>query len=342
MPRICTQFFASVILTTSLSASVTAQTPTKSAGQTNPRPTGQAAAPATIPLSRAIEFAAHGHCSEAMPTLRAAVGHTVDKQLKREAGQAGLRCAMTYNQSGEASRFIEWLRSEFPRDPEILYLATHVYSDLAVRASQELLFTNPGAIQVHQLNAEAQETEGNWKGALSEYRLVLERNPQERGIHFRIGRLILSQPQTATTLDDAKAEFEAELKIDPENAAAEYVLGEIARQKEQWDDAISHFRKATELDASLGDAFIGLGRSLMGAGHVDQAAAPLAQAVKLQPANPTTHYYSALALAKAGRKADADREMALYKETSAKAQQQKDDINAGVLGPQRIEGQKEP
>jgi Flp pilus assembly protein TadD len=113
-----------------------------------------------------------------MPVLRAAVGRTMDKELKRQAGQAGLRCAMTYNQSADAAHFIEWLRAEFPRDAEILYLATHVYSDLSVRASQELLFTNPSSPQVHQLNAEAQEMQGNWKGALSEYRAVLEQNPQ--------------------------------------------------------------------------------------------------------------------------------------------------------------------
>jgi tetratricopeptide (TPR) repeat protein len=334
MSRISPLVFALVIF----SVLLTAQTPTKPATQTAAKPAGQTATTA-ISLPRAIELAAQGHCGESMPALRAAVGRTMDKELKRQAGQAGLRCAMTYNQSADAARFIEWLRSEFPRDPEILYLATHVYSDLSVRASQELLFTNPGSPQVHQLNAEAQETQGNWKGALSEYRAVLEQNPQARGIHFRIGRLILSQPQTPTTLDDAKAEFEAELKIDPDNAAADYVLGEIARQKEQWDDAIKHFRKATELDAGLADAFIGLGRSLLSAGNVDQAIAPLAQAEKLQPANPTTHYYSALALAKAGRKADSDRAMALYKETSAKAQKQKDELNEGILGRQTIETQ---
>jgi tetratricopeptide (TPR) repeat protein len=115
------------------------------------------------------------------------------------------------------------------------------------------------------------------------------------------------------------------------------VLGEIARQKEQWDDAIKHFRTATELDAGLADAFVGLGRSLLSAGHVDQAIAPMAQAEKLQPANPTTHYYSALALAKAGRKTDSDRAMALYKETSAKAQKQKDELNEGVVGRQTVD-----
>jgi Flp pilus assembly protein TadD len=88
------------------------------------------------------------------------------------------------------------------------------------------------------------------------------------------------------------------------------------------------------------DAFIGLGRSLLAGDHIDQAIEPLARATKLEPDNPSTHYYMALALAKASRKADADREMALYKETSAKAQKQKDDLNVGIVGPQAIEAPK--
>jgi tetratricopeptide (TPR) repeat protein len=277
-----------------------------------------------------------------MPVLKSAISqHIQDADLKRRAGIAGVRCAMSYNQSADVTRFVEWLRAEFPHDPEILYLTVHAYSDLSVRASQELLYTNPSAAQVHELNAEALETQGNWKGALAEYQVVLERNPNLKGIHFRIGRLILSEPQTPTTMDDAKKEFTAELAIDPNNAAAEYVLGEIARQREEWPDAVAHFRKATKLDASFADAFIGLGRSLMANGDVGESIPVLQRATVLEPANPTTHYYAAMALSKDGHKAESAAEMAKYKETSEKAQKQKDEINLGVLGSQQVEIKKE-
>jgi|HubBroStandDraft_4_1064222.scaffolds.fasta_scaffold14886_2 tetratricopeptide (TPR) repeat protein len=293
-----------------------------------------------ISVSHAVELAAAGHCGEAIPVLKNALGHITDPELKRRAGIAGVRCAMSRNQSQDVTRFIEWLRVEFPHDPEILYLTAHAYSDLSVRASQELLFTNPSAPQVHEMNAEALETQGNWKAALAEYRVVLEQNPNMQGIHFRIGRLILSQPQAPTTLDDAKKEFAAELAIDPGNAAAEYVLGEIARQREEWADAISHFQKATKLDSSFADAFVGLGRSLMATGSLAESIPVLLRAAELEPANPTTHYYAAMALGKAGRKPESAAELAKYKEASDKAQKQKDEINLGVVG-QQVEIKKE-
>jgi tetratricopeptide (TPR) repeat protein len=308
-------------------------------GQTAAKPAVRPA-PA-ISVSQAVELAAAGHCGEAMPVLKNALGHISDPELKRRAGIAGVRCAMSRNQSQDVTRFIEWLRVEFPHDPEILYLTAHAYSDLSIRASQELLFTNPSAPQVHEMNAEALETQGNWKAALSEYKVVLEQNPNMRGIHFRIGRLILSQPQAPTTLDDAKKEFAAELVIDPDNAAAEYVLGEIARQREEWVDAISHFQKATKLDSSFADAFVGLGRSLMANGSLAESIPVLLRAAELEPANPTTHYYAAMALGKAGRKPESAVEFAKYKEASDKAQKQKDEINLGVLGPQQVEIKKD-
>jgi tetratricopeptide (TPR) repeat protein len=232
--------------------------------------------------------------------------------------------------------FIRVLNRDFPDDPEVLYIAVHVFSDLSIRASQQLLFTSPGAYQVHQLNAESLETQGNWKDAAAEYREVLKKNPSLPGIHFRLGRLLLSAPKTATTTQEAKQEFEEELKIDPNNAGAEYVLGELAREDEQWPAAIQHFEKAAKLDAGFADAFVGLGRSLLGGGRAAEALHPLQVATKLQPDNPAAHFHLAAAYRRSGRKDEADREFAIYQQASEKARQKKEDIHAGVAGPDQV------
>jgi tetratricopeptide (TPR) repeat protein len=260
--------------------------------------------------------------------------------MKRRLGFAGVRCAMTLNSSEDATRFLDVMNREFPHDPEVLFLAVHLYSDLSIRASEELLYTNPGAPQVHQLNAESLEAQGDWKHALEEYRVVLERQPNMRGIHYQIGRLILSQPKTPTTFADASKEMQAELRIDPYNAGAEYVLGEIARQEDRWPEAIDHFTKATKLDAGFGDAFIGLGRSLMAVDRVADAVPPLQTAARIEPQNPTSHYYAAIALRRTGRKLEGDKEYDLFQQATAKMQKTKDDVQLGVLGPQRVEMSK--
>ena len=244
---------------------------------------------------------------------------------------------MSLNSSEDATRFLDVLNREFPHDPEVLFLAVHLYSDLSIRSSQELLYTNPGSPYVHQLNAESLEAQGDWQHALEEYRVVLERQPNMRGIHYLIGRLILSQPKTNTTFADASKEMQAELRVDPSNAGAEYVLGEVDRQEDHFPEAIDHFTKASRLDAGFADAFIGLGRCLMAVNRVAEAVAPLQAAARLEPQNPTTHFYAATALRRTGNKVEGDREYALFQQASAKAQKTKDDVQLGVLGPQRVE-----
>jgi len=224
------------------------------------------------------------------------------------------------------------LSRDFPRDPEVLYLAVHTYSDLSLRASQALLFTNPGSYQVHQLNAEALEAQEKWDEAAEEYRVVLAQDPKLPGIHYRLGRIILSKPETPATREEARKEFEAELSNNPSNAGAEFVLAEFARQGENYTEAIQRFTRATKLDAMFADAFLGLGRSLLDAGRAAEAISPLERASKLQPDNPTAHFILANAYRRSGRQADADREAEAHRMTSEKARQTTDDLKRAVTG----------
>jgi tetratricopeptide (TPR) repeat protein len=272
---------------------------------------------------RGIDLAEKGHCREALPVLKKSAPLTADKQLKLKMGLATIRCALSVGQVDTAVNALLWLNREFPSDPEVLYVTTHAYSDLSLRASMQLAQMAPASFQAHELNAESLEMQGKWDEAAAEYRMIVEQEPQLPGIHFRIGRLILSKPETPTTAGDARKEFEEELKIDPNNAGAEYVLGELSSQAQQWDEAIRHFSRAAELDAGFADAALGLGSSYVSAGKFAEAIPPLETYVKLQPGNPAGHYQLALAYSRSGRKEDAKREAALQKETAEKIEQEK-------------------
>jgi tetratricopeptide (TPR) repeat protein len=281
---------------------------------------GQATKPAPVGPQRAIELAQSGHCEEAMLALKRA-SQTADKATKRTAAFAGVRCAMLINQTDAALAFLRLLNRQFPGDPEVLSLSVHTYSDLSTRAAQQLAATAPNSVEAHKLNAEALEAQGKWDAAEKEYKFVLQQNPHLPGIHFLLGRLLLSKPDAGpTAAQDAKKEFQQELEIDPHNAGAEYVLGEIARQDSEWPDAIKHFSRATELDAGFGDAFLGLGTTLLSAKRFSEAIPPLETAVKLEPQNPGAHYSLATALTRAGRKQDADREFAIHRQMTQKGE----------------------
>jgi len=284
---------------------------------------------------RGTKLAEEGHCKEAMPLLKKAVHESIDRDMKKRVGLDGLRCAMTHNIPYESLTFLEFLGREFPRDPEVLYATTHAYSDLSERASRDLMREAPFSYQVHELNAEALEVQGKWDEAAAEYRKILDLNPLLPGIHARLGRVLLSKPNpTPEEVEQAKKNFEDELEIDPRNAGAEYILGELAKDANDLSAAIRHFTRATTLDSGFSEAYLGLGTSLVLAKRFADAIPPLEAYEKLAPDSPTGHYQLALAYSGAGRRDDANREAALQRETSANLEQVKRKIAEGLLQQQ--------
>jgi tetratricopeptide (TPR) repeat protein len=271
----------------------------------------------SLVAERGAKLAETGHCEDAMPLLKKSFPQTSNKDLKLKIGFDAVRCAMTLNQPDLAVDFLRLLNRQFPLAPEVLYLTVHIYSDLSLRASQQLAETAPSSNEARQLVAESLEVQGKWEEAAAEYRRILEHNPRAVGIHFRLGRLLLSKPDPDGSLaEEAKQEFRQELEIDPTNAGAEYVLGELARQAQQIPEAIEHFTRATRLDASFVDAFLGLGMALVLNKQYSEAITPLETAEKLRPTNSTGHYYLSIAYGRVGRKSDAEREALLHKQTS--------------------------
>jgi tetratricopeptide (TPR) repeat protein len=283
----------------------------------------------------AANLAENGHCTEALPLLKKAIHQTLERDLKKRVGLDGIHCAMTHDVPYESLDFLDVLGRDFPNDPEVLYAATHAYSDLSIHASHELMREAPFSYQVHELNAEALESQGKWDEAAAEYRKILEINPLVPGIHARLGRTLLSKtPLTSEIITDVKRNFEQELEIDPNNASAEYVLGDLAKNENDTSAAIRHFSRATKLDTGFSDAYLALGMALVSEKRFAEAIPPLETYETLAPDSPTGHFQLALAYAGAGRKADANREAALQRQTAESLEQVKRKVQEGLMQQQ--------
>ncbi|HXY07939.1 MAG TPA: tetratricopeptide repeat protein [Terriglobales bacterium] len=294
-----------------------------------PSSQGAAASPQNT-AQKGMALAQGGHCAEALPLLKKSIRQLTDKELQKRAGLTGLTCAMTHNLSSEALPFLEVLMREFPRDPEVLYAATHAYNDLSFRTSQQLMREAPFSYQIHELNAEALEVQGKWAEAAAEYHKILDINPMLPGIHARLGRVLLTGQPTPEAVAQAKKCFEDELAIDPNNAAAEYVLGELANQDGDLPTAILHYKRAVRIDAGFGEAHLGLGTALVASKQFAEAIPSLETYVKFAPDSPTGHYELALAYAGVGRKEEANREAALQRETAKNLEQIKRRVAEGL------------
>jgi len=277
-----------------------------------------------LTAEQAMDLAAHGRCKDALPVLRRTVTQSASRDERKKAGILGVRCAMAVDDRPLAGELLGQLGKQFPSDPGVLYVASHAYSDLSMRAAGELSQKAPQSMEARKMNAEAAEVQGKWDEAAKEYQAILAQDPKQQGIHFRVARLLLSRPSiTPEDEERAKRELEHEIEIDPTNAGAEFILGEIAKKALDWPQAITHFAKAASLDATFGDAFMEWGFSLISAKEYEKAIAPLATAAKLQPGNPSAHYNLGMALSRTGRKEEAEREFAIQKEIIAKLDERK-------------------
>ena len=273
---------------------------------------------------RATSLAESGHCSDALPLLKKSIHQVSDRDLKKRVGLDGVHCAMTGNAPFDSLEFLQVLERDFPNDPEILYASTHAYSDLSIRVSEDLMREAPFSYQVHLLKAEALEGQQKWDQAAAEYRKILEINPLLPGIHARLGRALLSTPQPSPgVIAEVKRNFEQELEIDPRNASAEYVLGELAKDDNDLPTAIRHYSQATKLDVDFADAYLGLGSALVSVKRFSDSIPPLETYEKLAPDSPTGHFQLALAYAGVGRKDDANREAALQRQSAESLEQAK-------------------
>jgi tetratricopeptide (TPR) repeat protein len=274
-----------------------------------------------LTTAQAMSFAEQGRCKEAVPALKRAIAAQNPAGTRKSAGVLGLRCALAMDDRDSVVDFTRALSKQFPDDPDVLFVLVHAYSDLSTRVAEDLARTAPRSIPAHKLNAEALEMQGKWDQAQREYEDMIEKEPNTQGLHFLLGRALVSRPDAdAKALDRAKQEFQKELEIDPKNAAAHYVLGELASKEENWDEAVTQFGAAAKLDTNFAEAFLGWGFALVTVKRYEEAIVPLRVAERLTPGNPAVHYTLGTALTRAGQQEEAEKEFAIHRSLTAAPQ----------------------
>jgi tetratricopeptide (TPR) repeat protein len=268
-----------------------------------------------VSAEKALELAQKGRCKEAVPALKRVLSSQASADTRKSAGGEGLRCALAIDDRDSTTEIARLMYKQFNDDPDVLFMLVHAYSDLSTRAAQDLGRKAPQSLAAHKLNVEALEMQGKWDEAEHEYEIIIQKNPGTPGFHFLLGRLLLSRPDPDGKLAQrAKDEFQKEIDIDPKNAPAHYILGELAGRAGNWDDAIGHFTEATKLDPNFAEAYVGLGLALISVKRYEEAIPALKKSEALTPGNPSIHYGLATAYSRLGQKEEADKEFAIHRQ----------------------------
>jgi tetratricopeptide (TPR) repeat protein len=126
-----------------------------------------------------------------------------------------------------------------------------------------------------------------------------------------LGRALLLESHSPDNLALAQHEFEAELKLNPADAAAEYETGQVLLVSQAPSEAMKHFVRAAAITPDFAEALQALAKMRLDAKQYAEAIVLLENVVRLQPANESAHYSLMLAYRNAGRPGDAAREQAV-------------------------------
>jgi tetratricopeptide (TPR) repeat protein len=258
----------------------------------------------------ALAQAAGGSCNDAISELRRQSSANPETELRRLAGLALVQCYAAQNQMANLYAALAELQARFPSDADVLYQAARVHMKAWNDAVFDLYRKVPGSFRVNELSAEIFETQGRYADAVSEYRKAIEKNPSAVNLHFRLGRALLLESHRPEALQEARKQFEAELALNPSDAACEYQIGQILLAGQNQAEAAARFEKAVRLSPDFPEALVALARTRIAAKRTDEAIVLLEHAVKLQPQMEAAHYSLMLAYRNAGRSADAQREKA--------------------------------
>jgi tetratricopeptide (TPR) repeat protein len=258
----------------------------------------------------ALARAATGGCDGAATDLTA-VYTAQNPDLRRLAGLALAQCHMAHNRLDAALPIVLDLEKQFPADADVLYEAAKLHMKAWNDVVFQMFQKTPASYRVNQISAEIFEIQGRYGDAVAEYRKAIEKNPAAVNLHFRLARALLMQSHTPEVMDEAVKEFEAELKLNPSDAVAEYEIGQILLAENKAQDAAPRFERALALSPDFAEALLAVARMRADAKRYDEAIQLLERAVRLQPENESAHYNLMLAYRNAGRNEDALREKAV-------------------------------
>ena len=248
---------------------------------------------------------------EAARALRVAV-QTEPQDMALHA-MAGMALFNTASFADAAQAFAPLGENVF-RDPRIAYTwaVSLIKTNQYEQASKilERLQAEQSSTETLLLIAQAWNDMGYYPQTAAAARKALQIDPQLQRAHAIAGNAFLRIEK----FDDAAAEFRAEMAVSPDDIEDEYNLAYVLLRQSKTEEAITHLRAVLARNPDHPGANYQLGKALLDGGQTKEAITYLEAASRLSPGLDYVHYQLQMAYRKEGRREDADRELAVYKQ----------------------------
>jgi tetratricopeptide (TPR) repeat protein len=251
-----------------------------------------------------------GQTSLAKADLEKAFSQLKEEKIRVEAG---MELIEIYNAEGDleqATGVVAVLRQLQPTNPDILYVAHRIYSNLADETMLALAMSAPSSARMHQVMAQQLQRQGDTKGAIAQDREALKIDSKLAGLHFELAELLSAGPSADPK--EAENEYRAALAANRFDEKSECRLGDIAFRGDDLKAAYEHYSRALSLAPDDADANLGVGKTLAAMHQPGKAEPRLVRAAQLEPFDAIIRYRLASVYRELGKADDARRELAEF------------------------------
>ncbi|HZQ54519.1 MAG TPA: tetratricopeptide repeat protein [Bryobacteraceae bacterium] len=249
-----------------------------------------------------------GNLMEAQKDLERAFSNLDDKKVQIEAGLELIELYSASAQLDKALSVAVKLEELAPQNPQILLAAHQISRQVMDQSLLSMMMIAPDSAEMHMIMAGEFGRQGDHANAIREYREALRLNPMLPGAHFQLAEQLRTSSNPAWNAQ-AEDEYKAALRVNQYDELSWRQLGGIIEAKGDYKAAAEDYKRALALQPRDSDAETGLAIAFTSMDQTNEAISLLESAVKDDPTNVVAHYRLSGLYRRAGRTADAQREM---------------------------------
>jgi len=253
-----------------------------------------------------------GNPAEALSHLEHAFSNLDEKKIRTEAG---LELVELYAASGQLEKALSVasrMQELSPQDPQILFVTHQLSRQVMYQSLMAMVVAAPDSAEMHMLMAGELGRQGDRANSIAQYREALRLNPRLPGAHFELGEQLRTASDAALNAQ-AEVEFKAAIQVNQYDELSWRQLGGVLSDKGDFKGAEAHYRKAIALQPKDAEAKTGLAIVLISLNQTNEAISLLESAVRDDPTNTVAHFRLSGLYRRAGRIADAQREMDAFR-----------------------------
>ena len=252
-----------------------------------------------------------GDMTAAQTDLEQAFPSLDDPKFMKEAGLELIEIYAATSQFAKALAVAAKLEEAAPQDPQVIFVAYEIAAQMKDQTLLSMLLVAPESAEINMMIGGELARQGEHDKSIAKYREAVRLNPHLPGVHFELAeQLRVAADPKLNAL--AEGEYRAAIKENQYDQKSWCHLGEVIAERGDFKAAQDAYNKALALQPNDATAKTDLAIALISMNQQNDAIPLLESAIKDDPTNIVAHYRLSGLYRRAGRVADAKREMDQY------------------------------